>query len=270
MVTTYLVTGASSGIGLNLVRQLSARDDTKIYATCRKRTSSQTGDDALSELMNVGSSNITILEDIDVASDNVGSNLVKALTDEGVKEIDVVIHNAGSLAGGSINTRTNEENSMEHQKFENVTMDRMRMAFEVNTLGPLRVQQAISSSSSSPPLMKSPGGKVAIISTGLASIDDNTSSGMYSYRVSKAGVNMVTKCMSVDFKEKDIAVMAIAPGFVATEFGPGKETMEKWGAMPVDMSVRGIMKLIDSMSMENTGKFYGVQKDDTDAKEMSW
>ena len=145
---------------------------------------------------------------------------------------------------------------MGHQDFNKITMDGMCSIFEVNTLGPICIQQALSLQS--PSLMKSPGGKIAIISTGLASIGDNTSGGKYAYRVSKAGVNMILKCMSCDFKEQDISVMAIAPGFVATEFGPGKATMESWGAMPVGMSCRCIIKLIDSMSMENTGKFYAV------------
>merc|ERR550514_23916 len=99
-------------------------------------------------------------------------------------------------------------------------MDRMRAAFEVNTLGPLRVQQALL------PQMKE-GGKVAIISTGIGSIGDNDSGGRYAYRTSKAGANVVAKSIAMDLKGKGIAVAAIAPGFVATEFAAGKEMLEK-------------------------------------------
>jgi NAD(P)-dependent dehydrogenase (short-subunit alcohol dehydrogenase family) len=53
------------------------------------------------------------------------------------------------------------------------------------------------------------------------SIGDNTSGGIYAYRASKAAVNMVAKGMSVDLKEKGIAVVAVNPGLVLTEFGPG-------------------------------------------------
>merc|ERR1740124_606868 len=118
--------------------------------------------------------------------------------------------------------------------------------------------------------MASPGGKVAVISTGYTSIGDNTSGGTYAYRSSKAAVNMIAKCLSCDLKAKEISVASIAPGFVATEFGPGKEQMTKWGAMPVEKSVEGILKILDSMmSMENTGKFYAVKKDE-DPKEFPW
>ena len=176
------------------------------------------------------------------------------------KVIDVVVHNAGGLSG----TRTvSGDDVFTEQKISAVIMDRMRACFEVNTLGPLRVQKALLDNN----LMKTAesegevGGKVAIISTGLGSIGDNTSGGNYAYRTSKAAVNMIAKCMSCDLKDKGVSVQAIAPGFVATEFGPGKEKMAGWGAMPVEMSCAGIISLLGSMTMENTGEYYCVNKD---------
>ena len=41
---TYVITGASCGIGLELARQLSARGD-KVYATVRAKAASAVGDD---------------------------------------------------------------------------------------------------------------------------------------------------------------------------------------------------------------------------------
>jgi len=253
-MATYVITGASSGIGLELVKQLSERGD-KIFATCRKRESSQTGIDAISEVPG----DVTVLEGIDVSDDGVGAAL-EASALAGVT-IDAIVHNAGSMNGTREIPGTEV---MSEQIFETVSMDRMRAAFEINTLGPLRVQQALAQQ------MKTPGGKIAIISTGLASIGDNESGKNYAYRTSKAGVNMIAKSLSCDFKDKEISVMAIAPGFVATEFGPGLEAMTKFGAMPVSQSCHGIIKLLDSMSMENTGKFFSVQKGGKNVKEYPW
>lgn len=252
---TYLITGASSGIGLELVKQLTSRGD-KVFATCRKRESSATGVDIISSLPG----DITILEGIDVADDGVIELLKTSPALDNVDSIDVIVHNAGSISG----TRdVPKAEIMTEQKLENVSMERMRAVFEVNTLGPLRVQQAMMGR------ITSPGGKVAIISTGLASIEDNTSGGNYAYRSSKTAVNMIAKSLSCNLKDKEISVTAIAPGFVATEIGPGMEQMSQWGAMPVERSVEGIIKVLDTMSMENTGKFFCVKRDE-DPKEHPW
>ena len=130
----------------------------------------------------------------------------------------------------------------------------MRLAFEINTLGPLKVQQALT------PLMASPGGKVAVVSTGMGSISDS-SGGVYAYRTSKAAANMVTKGFSCDLKDKGIAVVAITPGMVVTEFGPGPEAMKAMGAMPVEQSCRGLIQICDELTMETTGKYMSVNKE---------
>lgn len=256
---TYLITGTSSGIGLELATQLAARGD-KVFATCRKKTSSATGKDLISSVKG----DVTILEGIDVASDEVGALLTKALN--GVT-IDVLVNNAGGYEGRSVTQQegkdTNKESfSMASQDLNVLTMESMRRAFELNTLGPLRVQKAVM-----PNMAK--GSKTAVISTGLASIEDNTSGGKYAYRASKAAVNMVFKSMAVDLKSKDIAAQCIAPGFVQTEFGPGKALMTKWGAMPVEVSARGIITALDSLSLENSGSFVAVQRD-ASVKLMPW
>jgi len=226
----------------------------------RKRGSSLTGTDEISQITPADGSSITIVEGVDVSSDAVGDILIPQLNGT---VIDVVIHNAGSLSG----TRdVASSDLMAEQKLGTISMDRMRAAFEVNALGPLRIQKTLldanlmktsDSKEGASPMI----GKVAIISTGLSSIDDNTSGGNYAYRTSKAAVNMIAKSMSCDLKEDGISVRSIAPGFVATEFGPGKETMKGWGAMPVEASCEGIISLLESMTMDNTGEFHCVKKD---------
>mmetsp|Transcript_9747 Transcript_9747/g.27283 ORF Transcript_9747/g.27283 Transcript_9747/m.27283 type:complete len:253 (-) Transcript_9747:21-779(-) len=250
---TYVVTGASSGIGLDLVKALAARGE-KVYATVRKRASSLSGTDAISQVPG----DVTILEGIDVARDDVGAAL-QASALAGVT-IDVIVHNAGSINGSR---DVVSADIFPEQELLTVTMDRMCAAFEVNTLGPLRVQQALL------PQMRTPGGKVAIISTSLGSISDG-SGGIYAYRASKAAVNMVAKTMSCDLKAKEIAVQVITPGFLATEFGAGAEEAAKMGAKPVEQATQGIIRLLDKMSMDNTGSFMMVPTSGKAPKPFPW
>ena len=145
-----------------------------------------------------------------------------------------------------------------------ISMDRMRAVFELNTLGPLRVMKAVL------PNMRKPGGKVITISTGLGSIGDNGSGGNYAYRTSKAALNMVTKNFACDLKESGIAVAAVAPGTVATNFGPGMETMIKFGAKPPAQACAGIISTIDTLTMEKTGQYIMVPTSGDAPREFPW
>jgi NAD(P)-dependent dehydrogenase (short-subunit alcohol dehydrogenase family) len=256
IMPTYVVTGASGGIGLGIVTALAARGD-KVFATVRKRESTATGQDNISKVQG----DVTVIEGIDVCSDDVGAKLIAALS--GVT-IDAIVHNAGGLANrdgpdapkgmASFADGGGGPGAAKLDSLKSVTTERMLAAFQVNTLGPLRVQQALTDQ------MAKPGGKVLIISTGMGSIGDNGSGGLYAYRSSKAAVNMVMKNMSLDLKALEISVMSINPGMVVTDFGPGAEALASFGAMPVEDSVAQLLQIFDMCSMEHTGKFWSVKK----------
>jgi len=251
---TWVIIGASSGIGLDLVQKLAARGE-KVFATCRSRASSASGTDSLSEI----TGDVTILEGIDIAQDGVGAALAASAL-SGVT-IDYLIHNAGSFG----NTRDVKGMAIfAEQKLDAVTMDRMRAAFELNTLGPLRVQQALNGQ------MKTPGGKIAIINTGFGSIGDNGSGGNYAYRTSKAGANMIAKSLSCDLKAKEIPVVSIAPGMVVTELAGDKAMMEKIGCKPVGQATAAIIDIMDGLGMDGTGQFLMIPTNGDPPKPMPW
>ena len=59
---------------------------------------------------------------------------------------------------------------------------------------------------------------VVNISSLMGSIDD-TSGGSYSYRISKAALNMLTKNLQEDLKGRSISVVSLHPGWVRTRMG---------------------------------------------------
>ena len=91
-MSTHVVTGTSSGIGLELTKQILAMDDTVVYATVRTRKSSASGEDAIGGLAATYGDRLKIVEGIDIAEDACKAKLAAAL--EGVT-VDVLIRMPG-------------------------------------------------------------------------------------------------------------------------------------------------------------------------------
>jgi NAD(P)-dependent dehydrogenase (short-subunit alcohol dehydrogenase family) len=228
---TVLVTGASSGIGLELCKQLVARGDA-VYATCRRSNP---------ELEAVGVAKI--VPGVDVTEEACAEVLRAAL--EGVT-VDVLVNNAGAM--GSKPGQTWDEQT-EAQTFDGLDLDTLKLAFDVNVVGPVRVAKAVV------PHMRE-GSKIAIITSLMGSIKDNGSGGLIAYRCSKSAVNQAGVTMARDLKARGIAVGLIHPGMLRTNFGGGEppQKMLKY-FKPVQGGAEGVVHAIDALTMETTGTF---------------
>eukprot|EP00128_Syssomonas_multiformis_P008637 Colp12_sorted_trinity150504_noHs@25752 len=123
-------------------------------------------------------------------------------------------------------------------------LERVRKQFEVNALAPLRV-----SSTLLPKLKK--GSKVIMITSRMGSIADNTSGGMYGYRMSKAALNMGAVSLAHDVKPLGIAVAILHPGMVATDM-----TARWGGGIAPETSVKGLLSRCDQLTLESSGTFW--------------
>jgi len=213
-MATVLVTGANRGIGLQLCTQYAQRGDT-VVAACREPSS---------ELAELG---VRVIEGIDVGN----GAAIEVLREElGDLQIDILVNNAGILLRDS---------------FGDIDYDALMEQYRVNTLGPLRVTEALADNLQS-------GSKVAIVSSRVGSIDDNSSGGNYGYRASKAAVNMIGTNLKHELLPKGIAVALLHPGLVATDMTSGS------GVAPAD-SARGLIQRIDELTLENTGGFWHAE-----------
>lgn len=211
-MATVCITGANRGIGFEIARQLIDRGD-EVIAVCRKPS------DALSSL------GVPIIDTVDVADGAGIEHLAERL--QGV-ELDVLINNAGVLSDESL---------------DDLDIDRIRRQFEVNSLGPLRVTAALRRNLGA-------GAKVAIITSRMGSIDDNTSGGRYGYRMSKAAVNMAGRSLAHDLRPDGVAVAIIHPGFVRTDMTGNT------GLIDPPESAAGIIARIDELTTETSGSFW--------------
>ncbi len=213
-MATILITGSNRGIGFELTRQLAARGE-DVIAVCRSTSE---------ELSSLG---VTIIDGIDVSDGGSVADLKSRLGDT---RLDIIVNNAGILRG---------------DRFDSLDYDAMLEQYRVNTLGPLRVTEALVDNLAQ-------GGKVIIISSRVGSIEDNGSGGNYGYRASKTAVNMVGTNLKHDLYPRGIAVGILHPGLVATGMTGGT------GIDPVD-SAAGLIQRIDELNLENTGGFWHAE-----------
>jgi len=213
-LATILITGCNRGIGLQLATQLSARGDS-VIGVCRNPSD---------ELSALGTRLIT---DIDVAD---GESVAKLKKELGDTRLDVLVNNAGILID---------------DQFGSINYDDMLKQYQVNTLGPLRVVEALRDNLGE-------GSRVAIISSRVGSISDNGSGNHYGYRASKTAVNQIGMNLMHELKPHGVAIALLHPGFVATEMTGGR------GISPQD-SAAGLVARIDELSLENTGSFWHAE-----------
>jgi NAD(P)-dependent dehydrogenase (short-subunit alcohol dehydrogenase family) len=169
---------------------------------------------------------VRVEADVDITDDVSVANLVKRIKD---LAIDVLINNAGIL---------------EKVTLENLDFESIRHQFEVNALGTLRITHALL------PNLKN-GSKIIIMTSRMGSIEDNTSGSYYGYRMSKVALSMAGKSLSHDLKPKGIAVAILHPGLVQTRMTGFTSS----GITPEE-SVKGLLKRIDELNLENTGTFW--------------
>ncbi|KAJ8396665.1 hypothetical protein AAFF_G00015030 [Aldrovandia affinis] len=237
---TVMVTGASRGLGLQIVESLASGSYSpgKIIATARDPSKAK-------ELQNLAGkySNIHIItldvvsqDSIEKAGDQVGA----LVQEEG---LNCLINNAG------INVVAD---------FQTVTAEKMLDNFHTNSVAPLMVTKTLL------PLLKraAAGGtgmgihraSVINMSSLLGSVELNwgdraNNFKWYPYRTSKSALNMVTRCMAVDLEEDGILCMALHPGWVRTDMG-GPEA-----PLSPEESVSSVLSVIGGLTEKDHGGF---------------
>ena len=212
-MATVLVTGANRGIGLEYCRQLKPRGD-QVVAVCREATP---------ELEALG---VRIEDGIELTEEVAIADLVGRL--DGLA-LDAVILNAGVLQSMGL---------------EDLDPEGIRRQFEVNALAPLLLARVL--------VRQMPrGSKLALMTSRMGSIDDNSSGGSYGYRMSKVALNIAGKSLAIDLAPRGIAVAILHPGLVRTrmiKFNPS-------GIEP-EQAVQGLLTRIDALTLETSGGFW--------------
>ncbi len=223
---TVLITGANRGIGLALAEQFS-ETGYAVIGTAR-------APDKATALKALG----VRVEQLDVTSQASVDALADLLAGE---PIDILINNAGIIGHNT-------------EKFTDLEVDQLDTVLNVNTLGPLRVTQALL-----PNVYQSRTRVVANITSMMGSMEMNTWGCCLGYRASKAALNSLNKTLAMEYGKQGMTFVVLHPGYVKTDMNYGK------GNYSAEESASGLFEVITKLDSSDNGKFY-----DFKGKELPW
>ncbi|KAI9061967.1 NAD-P-binding protein [Trametes sanguinea] len=223
--TTWLVTGSSRGIGLELVRQLVASPENLVVAACRNPDKAT----ALKGLKANAKGTLHIIE-MDVSDfDSIRASAKQLEPILGEIGLDYLINNAAIASGATSFALDPEE---------------LLQLMRTNVAGPAVVSQVCL-----PFLEKSEKKVILHISSTAGSLEAVSSlgPGFTSYSMTKAALNMLA--LKQKAERADLTVITLCPGPVKTDMNKDN------GQLEPEESVAGILKVITSVSKEDSGKF---------------
>jgi NAD(P)-dependent dehydrogenase (short-subunit alcohol dehydrogenase family) len=228
-VETVVVTGASRGMGLEFSKQYLARG-ARVFAGARDPD----GAAKLRALRDQNPDRLTIVP-MDVADEDSIRRSAQLVAQK-TQTADVLINNAG-IGGISRDTGKTEELGTFH-------FDDAWVVFRTMAIGPLLMVQEYL-----PMLKRSSHAKVGNVSSGYGSISGNVNRSPYYYSAAKTALHQLMRSFAADGKQWNIATVLLDPGWVQTDMGGPN------APLPVDQSIRGMIKVMDQLTIETSGRF---------------
>lgn len=202
-----VVTGGNRGIGLEICRQLA---ELGYHVVLTARDSGQAEEQA-SALSASSPRDVHGLV-LDVTNEqSVQTAFGDVLAEHG--RIDVLVNNAGIAVDGP-----------EHRPSA-PDLARVRHTLETNLLGAWRCCAAVV------PSMRARGwGRIVNLSSTMASLELTQRPSSPAYRISKTGLNMLTRTLAAELEGTGVLVNAASPGYTKTDMSPDAERTVREGA----------------------------------------
>jgi len=232
--TVWLITGASRGIGLELVRQVSGEKSATVFAAVRTPETAT----KLNQVKASAAGEVHVIK-MDTGSEESiiqASKEIESLLNG--RGIDYVLNNAAITAGND-------------RAFTFKTED-LTDILNTNVTGPAIIGRTFVHL-----LLKSKKKTIVNFTSGLSSFQLDFGAINFSYTISKTAINMVSYKQAKE--NKDLTVITLDPGYVKTDMGGENAVLE------IDYSVKNILNTVTSLTPQHSGKFLNY-----DGKEKPW
>jgi NAD(P)-dependent dehydrogenase (short-subunit alcohol dehydrogenase family) len=195
-MTSVLVTGASRGLGLQLVRALAARGLT-VHAAVRNADGVQ----RLAVINGVSGRVVPMVLDVDAEAD---CRRLRAWAE--VNALDGLINNAAIAID---------------QRIGRMEPEAVERCFRTNALGPMKVSEALL-----PALERGRSKRIMHISSDSASMSLIRDDEYAPYKMSKAALNMLGRLQAAMLGPRGFTVVSVHPGWIRTDMGGPNATLD--------------------------------------------
>ncbi|NWY10564.1 H17B6 dehydrogenase, partial [Aphelocoma coerulescens] len=237
-VSSVLLTGCDGGLGLGLLKGLLEQPSPPrhLFAACLDPQGKACGHQPVPKPS-------CLLADV-TDPNSIKAAVRKVQEEVGSAGLNLLINNTGTTRRSTLATETAEN---------------MSLVYTTNTIGPLQTSQAFL------PLLKEAAeaqGQREMSCSRAAIINISSIMGSIEvaeaweerqdicYRCSKAALNMLTKCLALEYGSRGILCVSVDPGHVTPPLEQGM------GPVTEEESVRGVLQLLAQLSATSNGTFW--------------
>lgn len=243
-----LIVGGTGGIGFGFVEHfLRHPETTQIYVTYRHPQP----DDSLLKLARQHPDKIQAFQlDVTCADDwQLFATQLKVQT----QDLHIVLYCVGFL---------HDQTYTPEKSLGQIDPDHLAQSFQINSIGGILLAKEIL------PFMRHHKGQrptvgyrnvLGFISAKVGSIEDNRLGGWYSYRASKAALNMLIKTASIEYRRKspETIVVSLHPGTTDTRLSqPFQQNVRPEKLFSVSKTVGLLWTVLNQLEPKDSGNFY--------------
>lgn len=244
-----LVTGASSGIGLALLRQLlDNRHVRQITAVARTASTNA----KLAAMSSHGDGRLVLI-DADLTRDDDLGRLGAAVVQSNAP-LHLVINAAGILHGADVQPE---------KALEQISRASLEQVFSLNAFAPILLAKALMHA-----LCQGQPAVFASLSARVGSIGDNRAGGWYAYRASKAAQNQLMRTFAIELarRNRHACCLMLHPGTVDTALSkPFQARVAADALFSTERAATQLLAIIAASTALDSGRFIAW-----DGKDVAW
>lgn len=230
MKKNIIIIGSTGAIGKSFVDHFSSQDSSNsIYSLSRKKEGHQ-------------DNNITFVP-IDIEDEASIYNSSKVCSEKG--PFDTIIVCTGLL---------HSDNLKPEKSVRDLNKESLLKVLSVNTIGPTLIGKYFT-----PLLRKDSPSILSYLSARVGSISDNKLGGWYSYRASKAALNMIIKTLSIEVarNNKNAVIVGLHPGTVDSNLStPFQANVPDGKLFTPQYSVSKMVEVMNTLTPSDSGNCF--------------